>query len=86
MIAIGFLIAVVNIYMIVLLVRVISSWLPPRARANQLYEFLYAITEPAMRPLRRLIPPISGFDLSPIVLFFVLTLIERFLRRAQLGW
>ena len=34
--------------------------------------FLYRITEPAMRPIRRFVPSISGIDLSPIVLILII--------------
>ena len=75
------LIAIIEIYTIVVIVRVLFSWLPLRHRANQFYEFIYAVTEPVMRPLRRLIPPLGGFDLSPIALLFILAVIGRLLRR-----
>ena len=71
----NFLAALVEIYTLVLLGRIIFSWLPPQSRQNQFYEFLYQITEPVLKPFRRLIPPIKGFDLSPILLFRVLRLL-----------
>lgn len=76
---VGLLRAVVDIYSIVLIVRILFSWLPPHTRDSQFYEFLYSITEPAMRPFRRLIPPMGGFDLSPILLFLALRVIRRLL-------
>jgi len=38
--------------------------------------FIYEITEPIMAPFRRLIPPVGGIDFSPIILFFVIRLVE----------
>ncbi len=68
-----FLIALIDIYTIVVIVRIVFSWMPPQARAGQFYEFLHAVTEPAMRPFRRVIPPLRGIvDLSPILLFLLL--------------
>jgi YggT family protein len=69
-------------YLVVMFGRVILSWFPiePGSFIASVYGFLYAITEPVLGPLRRLIPPVGiggmGLDLSPtIVLFglFILT-------------
>ena len=78
------LIAVIDIYTIVLVVRIIFSWAPPHWRASEFCRFLYAVTEPVMRPFRRLIPPMGGFDLSPILLFLVLAFIGRLIRNLLL--
>ena len=75
------LIAAIDVYTIVLIVRIIFSWLPPHMKRGQFYEFIYAVTEPVMQPFRRLIPPVRGFDLSPILLFVLLMVIERLLTR-----
>ena len=76
------LVALIDIYSLVLLVRILFSWAPPEARDNEFYRFLHAITEPVMRPLRRIIPPVGGLDLSPILLFVGLAVLERLIR----GW
>ena len=81
MFAARLLIAAVDLYTIVLIVRIVFSWLPPHTRANQFYVFVYAITDPVMRPVRRVIPPVSGFDLSPILLFLILRVARRLLRQ-----
>jgi len=75
--------AAVDLYALVLIARIVFSWMPPRARASQLYEFLHAITEPVMRPMRRLIPPISGIDFSPILVFVLLAIVRHVLSRVQ---
>ena len=43
-------------------------------------EFLYRITEPALRRIRRFVPPIAGFDLSPIALFFIIGFLQYVIR------
>ena len=78
--AIRFVIAAIELYTIVLLVRIVFSWLPPRSRASQFYAFLHVATEPVLRPFRRILPPMGGFDLSPILLFFLLAFLQRLLR------
>jgi YggT family protein len=37
---------------------------------------LYDVTEPVMAPFRRLIPPIGGMDLSPILIFILLSVVQ----------
>ncbi len=43
-------------------------------------DFLYRITEPALRPIRRYVPLVSGLDLSPFVLIIALWFIELLIR------
>ena len=40
-------------------------------------EFLYRITEPVLRPIRNFLPNLGGIDISPIILFLIIILIER---------
>jgi YggT family protein len=39
-------------------------------------EFLYRITEPALRPIRRIMPNLGGIDISPVILILVIFFIE----------
>ena len=71
--------AATRIYMILLIVRSLFSWLPPRHRHNEFYRFLFAITEPVLAPARRILPPTGGMDFSPIVVIVILALITRLL-------
>ncbi len=61
-----------DIYVLILFGRVILSWFPmsPNSPMTSVYSFLYTLTEPVLGPLRRVLPPLGGFDLSPIVAFF----------------
>ena len=63
---------------LILLVRVLLSWVSPDPY-NPIVQFLYGVSEPVLRPLRRVIPPVSGFDLSPILAFIALMFIKSFL-------
>ena len=72
--------AVLHLHWLALVVRLVFSWFPPQARANRFYEFLHAITEPVLKPFRRLIPPMGGMDFSPIVPLLILMLIRSALR------
>jgi YggT family protein len=40
-------------------------------------DFLYRITEPVLRPIRNALPNLGGIDISPIILFLIIILIER---------
>jgi YggT family protein len=51
---------------IVILIRVVFSWVSPYPN-NSVYRFVYQVTEPILGPVRRRLPPISGMDLSPLV-------------------
>lgn len=65
------------LYSLVLLARVLSSWIPgldPRTPAVQL---LVTLTEPVLAPLRRALPPVGGLDLSPVVAFVPLEVVRR---------
>lgn len=68
-------------YYIVLFARVLLSlvtqiWSPP-SYLSPAMGALYAVTEPVLAPVRRLIPPFGGLDFSPLVVFFALQLIAR---------
>ena len=56
----------INVFMFSIVIQVILSWVNP-GNYNPVTALLYSITSPIMRPLQRLIPPISGIDLSPLV-------------------
>ena len=54
------------LFVIVTLVRVAFSWVSPYPN-NPVYRLAYQVTEPVLSPVRRRLPPMSGMDLSPLV-------------------
>jgi YggT family protein len=64
---------------ILILVRVVFSWTNPYPN-NSVYRFVYQVTEPILAPVRRRLPPMSGMDLSPLVVtlaaYFVIAAIR----------
>jgi YggT family protein len=66
------------VFLIVLAVRAILSWFPVRSGTflAQLNSFLFDLTEPVLRPVRRFIPPVGGFDLSFMVVFFFVFIVR----------
>ncbi|MBW7995745.1 MAG: YggT family protein [Candidatus Glassbacteria bacterium] len=63
-------------YGYLLLARIIISWFHVDHRQPWV-RLLVRVTEPFLQPFRALIPPLGGMDFSPIVAFFVLSMIER---------
>jgi YggT family protein len=73
----------IQIYVFVLIASAVMSWLLAfnvLNHRNQLVasiaEFLYRVTEPALRPIRRFIPHLGGVDVSPVVLILVLYFVQ----------
>jgi YggT family protein len=86
--ALSVLCVVLTVYTIVLLVRVIASWAylfgfrpPLSGPVRTILDLLEDVTEPVLRPLRRLIPPVRaggmGLDLSIIVAFVILAVLRQ---------
>ena len=69
-------------YLIILFARIILSWFPisPDSGMASVYGFLYSLTEPVLGPIRRIIPPLGmggmGLDLSPLVVFFGISILR----------
>ncbi len=72
-----------TVYWVILLVRVLSSWfpVPPSGPIRTVLGWTYTVTEPVLRPLRGLIPPLRmgaiGFDLSAMIVFIAIVIIQR---------
>jgi YggT family protein len=73
-----------NIYMWVVIAAVVLSWLVAFNVVNTRHpfvagvaDFLYRVTEPVLRPIRNMMPNLGGIDISPIILFLIIILIER---------
>lgn len=60
-----------GLYTLAIFIRIIFSWVGMRY-ANPLMRFVFGITEPLLGPLRRTVPPVGMFDISPIVAFIIL--------------
>jgi YggT family protein len=68
----------INIFLFAILIRVILSWVNPDPY-NPAVSLLTRITDPIMRPAQRMIQPIGGIDLSPMVVIIGLILLEMLL-------
>jgi YggT family protein len=73
---IGFLLyGVLAIYTLLIFMRIVFSW--GMSQVNPLMRFLLRVTDPVLLPFRRLIPPVGMFDISPIIVIFLLQLFQR---------
>ena len=79
-------IIVLDLYVWLLIASAILSWLIAFNVVNTrnqfvagIAEFLYRITEPVLSPIRRRLPNFGGLDISPIIVFFLLMLIQMYL-------
>lgn len=68
----------VNVFVFSILIQVIISWVNPGVY-NPVTSLLHSLNEPLLAPARRLIPPISGLDLSPIAVIIGLQLVSMLL-------
>jgi YggT family protein len=69
---------VINIFLFGVLIRVILSWVNPDPY-NPAVALLERLTDPVMRPAQRLLPPIGGIDLSPMLVMIGLVLLQMLL-------
>lgn len=69
---------VLNIFLFAIIIRVILSWVNPDPY-NPAVSLLGRLTDPLMLPAQRLMPPIGGIDLSPMVVMIVLVLLQMLL-------
>ena len=67
-----------DVYTFVVLVSVVLSWLR-LSPDNPVVRVVTALTEPALAPIRKVVPDVGGFDLSPMLLLLVIQLVKRLL-------
>lgn len=70
---------VFQIYLIMLFVRILGSWIPD-IREYRLMQFVNFYTDPYLNLFRRIVPPLGMFDFSPILAIFCLGFIENFVK------
>ena len=84
--------SLLNLYVWVLIISAVLSWLvafdvvnPQNRFVRMVGDVSYRITEPALRPIRRVLPIMGGLDLSPIVLIFLIYFLQSFIRHLVIG-
>jgi YggT family protein len=76
----------IEIYIWLLIAQAILSWLLAFGVVNRynrgvavIGDFLYRVTEPALRPIRSFLPNFGGIDISPVILILILMFLRRLL-------
>ena len=79
--------AVLDFYIWALIIGAVMSWLVAFNILNShnrfvqvIGDFLYRITEPLLRPIRKVVPMMGGLDLSPLILIFIIMFLQSFIR------
>jgi YggT family protein len=74
------------LYWCVLIASAIFSWLyafnvvnPRNQFVGTIGTFLFRVTDPALRPIRRLLPDLGGIDISPVILLLIIYFLREFL-------
>lgn len=67
-----------QVYSIMIFARIIASWVP-EFQGKKFMLFIAFYTDPYLNLFRRIIPPLGMLDLSPLIAFFVLSLLKNFL-------
>lgn len=71
--AVGLVTLTLRLFVFAIIIRIVLSWLGGSGAHNPAIALIDAITEPLLRPFRRLIPPIGGFDISPVFAIILLS-------------
>lgn len=65
-----------EVYIYIIFARVICSWIRVNPY-NKLYQFIFSMTEPALAPIRRIMPKTMMFDFSPMILMLLVIFLQR---------
>jgi YggT family protein len=78
---------VIMLYVYLLIASAILSWLVAFNVVNSrndvvraIWDFLYRVTEPALRPIRRFLPNLGGIDISPVILILLLLFVRNLIQ------
>jgi len=67
-------------FMACLLIRAVFSWIEPYPK-NRVHRFTVDVTEPFLGPVRRLVPPIGGFDVAFLLVFIAVSIVLSLVQR-----
>ena len=82
--AVGFIRTLFEIYSVIMLIRVLSSWFQVDPY-SPVMRVLYQVTEPVLAPIRRILPQTGGMDFSPMVALILLQVLESIVTSALIG-
>ena len=78
----GFILFLLQLYLLILVGRAVMSWFPLRSggMAATVNSTLFTLTEPVLRPVRRVVPRTGMIDLSFMVVFFGVIILQQIVR------
>jgi YggT family protein len=83
----------IQLYIWILIANAVLSWLvafnvvnPSNNVVRTIGETLYRLTEPALRPIRQILPSLGGLDISPVILIILLIFVQRFSSGCSSEW
>ena len=78
-----FLLLTIQLFQLLILVRVILSWVVSPVSRNPAVETVRRVTEAVLGPIRSVLPPMGGWDLSPMVALVLLSVLQNFIARSM---
>jgi len=75
---------VLNLYFFAVLAAIVLSWVAPGSHHPAVL-LLHQLVQPVMAPFRRLLPPLGGLDLSPILVFLAINVVQVLLRHGAMA-
>ncbi len=73
-----------EVYSFLIIAQVLMSWVP-HDRYHPVFRFIEEVTEPVLRPFRRLIPAVGGIDFSPIIALMAVEIVRRVILSLLIG-
>lgn len=80
---------ILNAYLFVLIGAAVFSWLyafhivnPHSNLVRSIGQFFYSMTEPILRPIRRILPNFGSIDISPLIVFLIIYFLQNFMRHS----
>lgn len=77
----GLIVTLLNLYTFVLFARALFSWFDPTF-SSPIGRIIYQVTEPVVEPVRRVVRPMGGLDLSIMVTIFLVIILQRLIIQA----
>ncbi len=78
----GIIVLILNLFVILLVVRAVLSWVRPGPESpiRPVADFVHKATEPVLAPIRSVLPPMGGFDFSPLLVIVLISVIRSAIR------
>lgn len=75
----------VLVFYLLIIARIVASWVFPHPDVHPISRLVYELTEPVLGAVRKLLPRSQFIDLSPLVTFFLLWILQAVVNRLLLG-